>query len=83
MLNPGLSLSTILGQEVMPWHKATKTIGTTPLFGVAVHAGGFNGRPTFLHMKTRSESSLMPISRSRSAEPTLVLCYGNREYLQW
>ena len=43
------SLSTILGQEVLPWHKATKTISTTPLFGVAVHAGGFHGRPSFPH----------------------------------
>ena len=42
-------LRTIIGQEVMPWHKATNTIGTTPLFGVAVHAGGFNCRPNFPH----------------------------------
>ena len=33
----------------MTRHKATKTIGATPLFGVAVHAGGFNGRPNFFH----------------------------------
>ena len=43
------SLRTIIGQEVLPWHKATNTIGTTPLFGVAVHAGGFNCRPNFPH----------------------------------
>ena len=37
------ALSTILGQEVMPWHKATKTIGA--LFGVAVHGVDNARRP--------------------------------------
>ena len=36
------SLRTITEQEVMPWHRSTSAVGTTPLFGVSVHAGGFN-----------------------------------------